>query len=195
MPESQYNQAVTVSTGDPETVSDSPARVEAQGGWFGQLGQYTTIKRPGPAGTRGAEAYRDVAYRYVKMDSTMSIAPYLGAVAWWSNRAAYTVTTSNANRGAIAGVFQNPASKPLNAARGDYCFIATGGPATVKMVDAPASSPAAIGIFVIPSATAAKADTIAAGGAATYPTLGITEGTWNPVTTEAIVELRIPATP
>ncbi len=195
MPENQRQQAMYVSTGDPETVSDSPARVEAQGGWKGQLGNYVTNKRPGPAGTRGNEDYRDVTYRYVKMDSSMSFAPYLGAVAWWANRPAYTVTTDNTNRGARAGVFQNPPSKPLNAARGDYCYIATGGPATVKMVDAPAASPAGIGIFVIPSATAAKADTIAAGGAATYPTLGVTSGTWNPVTTEAVVELTIPDTP
>ncbi len=195
MPENQRQQAMYVSTGDPETVSDSPARVEAQGGWKGQLGNYVTVKRPGPAGSRGTEDYRDVTYRYVKMDSSMSVAPYKGAVAWWADRAAYQVTTDSTNRGARAGVFQNPPTKPLNVARGDYCYIATGGPATVKLVDAPASAPTAVGIFVVPSGTDAKADTLAAGTAAAYPPLGVTTGVWDPVNTEAIVELTIPDTP
>lgn len=197
MPENQRQQAMYVSTGDPETVSDSPARVEnPAGGWYGQLGRYVTVKRPGPAGTPGVEDYRDVTYRYVRCDSTMSVAPYKGAVAWWSNRQQYRVTTIPTNRrGAIAGVFQNPPAYPINAAAGHYCYIATGGPATVKLVDAPAASPALVGLFVIPSATNAKADTLAAGTAASYPQLGVTTGTWDAVNTEAVVELRIPDTP
>jgi hypothetical protein len=195
MPENQRQQAMYVSTGDPETVSDSPARVEKQGGWSGQLGRYVTVKRPGPAGSPGNEDYRDVTYRYVKMDSTMSIAPYKGAVAWWADRTQHIVTTDPTNRGARAGVFQNPPTAPLNVARGDYCYIATGGPATTKLVDAPAAAPTGIGLFVIPSATAGKADTLAAGTAATYPPLGVTTGVWNAVTCEAIVELTIPDTP
>jgi len=196
MPENQRQQAVTVTTGDPETVSDSPARVESAFGWLGQLGRYVTVKRPGPAGTRGHEAYRDVTYRYVKCDSTMTTAPYIGATAYWSSRINYLVTTDpTGHLGARAGIFQNPATHPIDAAHGHYCFIATGGPATVKIVDAPTAAPTLIGVYCVPSATVGKADVLAAGTAATYPPFGVTTGQWNAVTCEAIIELTIPDTP
>lgn len=191
MPENQRLQAMTVTTGDPETVSDSPSRVEGAGGWAGQIGRYVTNKRPGKAGTPGEEHYRDVTYRYVQCDSSMTVAPYRGAVAWWADRKLYKVTTSSANRGAIAGVFQYA----VNAAAGHYCYIATGGPALVKFVDAPTDTPDDDGQFVIPSGTDAKADCLAAGTAASYPPLGVSEGDYDAVNCEAVVELRLPDTP
>ena len=186
------NQALVVTTGNPETVSDSPARVEGPGGWKGQLGKYVTVKQPGPAGTPGAEEYRTKTYQYVKMDSTMSVTPYAGAVAWWATKAEKTVTTSSTNRGDRAGIFQYAA----NAAAGHYCYIQTKGPATVKFIDAVTAAPnAAVGQFVIPSGTDAKADCLAAGTAASYPVLGRTVGDWDAVNTVGTVELEIPETP
>jgi len=185
-------QAMMVTTGNPETVSDSPARVEGAGGWLGQLGKYATVRQPTAGGTPDNEEYRDKTYQYVKLDSSMSVTPYAGAVAWWANRAQKLVTTAATNRGDRAGIFQGAP----NAAAGHYCYIQTRGPASVKFVDAPTAAPsAATGSYVIPSATAAKADCLAAGTAPTYPHLGRSIGNYNPVTCVGIVELEIPELP
>lgn len=181
--------ALTITTGDPETVNDGAARVESQaGGWVGQLGGYVNLKQPSGVGVgaAGVESYREKEYRYIRVDSAVTVAPYRGAIAWWYNKARFLVTTSPTNRrGAIAGVFQNAVTP------GNYGFVQTAGPGTTKLIDAPTASPAVVGVFVIPSATAAKADALAAGSAATYPVLGLTSGTWDPVTCEAVVELSI----
>lgn len=184
MPQNQRQQAMYVSTGDPETVNDSPAKVFA----IGQVGRYLTYKQPGPAGTPGAEDYRDKVYRYVWTDSSMSVAPYRGAVAWWKDRTTFKTTTDATNRGQRAGVFQGPVTP------GNYCFVQTGGPATVKFVDAPTATPNVAGRYVIPSATASKADCLGTGTAATFPPLGTIAITnnYNPADVTAIVDLEIP---
>src|SRR5262245_53741919 len=149
-----------VSTGDPETVNDPTPQYK------GMVGMRYTIVQP-PRSTPGAEAGRSKRYQYVQTDSTMSVAPFPGAVAWWSDKTAYKVTTSptTLGRGRIAGVFQNAITP------GFYGFVQFEGPATVKFVDAVTATPTAAGLFVIPSATAGKADCLAAGNAATYPVL------------------------
>lgn len=196
MSQAHSNQPLYVQSGDPETVNDSASKIFA----IGQLGKYITIKRPGPAGTAAgsAEDYRDHTYRYVRTDSTMSTAPYLGAVAWWSDKSRYLVTTSPTAtaRGQIAGIFKNSYS-PL----GGYVYIQTSGPSTVKFVDAPAAA-IAVGVAAIPSATAGKADTVAAGTAPTYPVLGwiaAAPGTATPSGSAAsqtwVVDLFIPEQP
>jgi len=199
MSQAHSSQAQYVTSGDPETVNDSDAKVMAPG----QLGKYITIKRPGPAGTAAGspEDYRDHTYRYVIADSTMSTAPYPGAVAWWSDKSRFKVTTSPTAtaRGLIAGVFKNSYS-PL----GGRIFIQTSGPSTVKFVDAPTAA-IAVGVSVIPSATAGKADTTAAGTAPPYPTLGIIAGipnssgvvaaSGNPANATWVVDLFIPEQP
>lgn len=181
------SQTSWVSTGDPETVDDSPGKLFAPE----QVGKYVTIKQPGPAGTPGAEEYREKSYRYVRTDSTMSVAPFKGALAWWSDRKIYLVTTSptKLGRGRVAGVFQNAPTL------GNYCFIQTAGPATVKFVDAPTATPTAAGLFVIPSATPGKADCLAAGSAATYPVIGVSAGAMNLGDNTAVVDLNIPDIP
>lgn len=180
MSQNHSNQALYVQSGDPETVNDSDAKVMAPG----QLGKYITIKRPGPAGTADGspEDYRDHTYRYVVADSTMSVQPFPGAVAWWSDKSKYKVTTSPTAvaRGQIAGVFKNSYS-PL----GGKIFIQTAGPSTVKFVDAPTAA-VAVGVAVIPSATAGKADTTAAGTAPPYPVLGWVAGIPNSSGTVAV---------
>jgi hypothetical protein len=187
-------QAQFVSTGNPETVSDDPSK---RGFISGQLGNYVIVQQPGTpnptAGEGQDEENRNKTYRYVVTDSTMSVAPFKGAVAWWADKSRFKVTTSPTAeaRGRRAGVFQGAPTK------GHACFIQTGGPATVKFVDGVAGGApwATKGLSVIPSATAGKADTIAAGTAPTYPILGLSMGTGNAAAAEAVVDLDIPDTP
>lgn len=195
MSQAHSNQALYTQNGDPEQENTSPSKVYA----VGQLGKYITIKRPGPAGAAAgqAEDYRDHTYRFVIADSTMTTAPYLSAVAWWSDKSRFKVTTSPTAtaRGQIAGVFKTAVTV------GNYCYIQTSGPSTVKFVDAPTAA-IAVGVSAIPSATAGKADTTAAGTAPPYPTLGIiaaTPGTSTPSGSAAsqtwVVDLSIPEQP
>jgi hypothetical protein len=51
----------------------------------------------------------------------------------------------------------------------------------------------ATGLFVIPSATAGKADCLAAASAATYPVLGLSASVMDP-NAEGIVDLDVPET-
>mgnify|MGYP001572799895 FL=1 len=177
------SQTSWVSTGDPETVDDSPSKLFAPD----QVGKYVTIKQPGPAGTPGAEEYREKTYRYVRTDSTMTTAPYKGALAWWSNRITFLVTTNPATlgQGRVAGVFQSAPTL------GNYCYIQTAGPATVKFIDAPTAAPTVAGLFVIPSSTAGKADCLGAGTGATYPSIGVSASALNLGNNTGIVDLNI----
>ena len=186
-------QAQYVSTGDPETVDDDPTKKSFV---YGQLGNYVVIQQPGPrseAGEGQDEEYRNKTYRYVKTDSTMTVAPYKGAVAWWADKSRFMVTTTVATtaRALRAGVFQFAVTK------GHACFIQTGGPATVKFVDAVAGGNpyTTAGIPCIPSATNGKADTDNVGVAPTYPALGYSIGSGNAAACTAIVDLAIPDTP
>lgn len=187
-------QAQFVSTGDPETVSDNVAK---RGFISGQLGNYVVIQQPStpnPTGGEGQdEEKRNKTYRYVIADSSMSVAPFKGAVNWWSDKSRFKVSTNptataRSNR---SGVFQSAVTK------GDACFVQVGGPATVKFIDAvTGGNPYTTkGLWVIPSATAGKADTVAEGTAPGYPTLGRTVGVGNAAAAEAVVDLDIPDTP
>ena len=175
--------AMWVSTGDPETVNDSTPQYK------GQVGMRVTVIQPTRAAV-GAESGRSKTYQYVQTDSTMSVAPFPGAVAWWADKTKYMTTTSPTalGRGRIAGVYQNAITP------GYYGFVQTEGPATVKFIDAVAAAPTVAGLFVIPSATAGKADTLAAGTAATYPTLGVTAGVYDAAQALAVVDLDVPQT-
>jgi hypothetical protein len=124
----------------------------------------------------------------VRTDSTMTTAPFDGASAWWKNKLTYQVTTSPTDRrGQIAGVFLG------NITVGRLAIIQTGGRhGKVKFIDAVTSTPDASGKIVIPSATAAKADCLAAGSAATYPVMGVSAGTYNAAEATCPVDLNIP---
>ena len=192
MSESHRSQPMFVSTGNPETVSDSPSRVESSAGWRGQLGKFLTVKQPGPAGTPGVEEYRDKTYRYVRTDSSMTVAPFLGAVAWWRSRQTYLVTTDVSaaeSQNAVAGVFQYPVTP------GDYCFVQTRGPASVKFNDAEALAAQTAGNQAIPSSTDGKADTETAGTAPTYALIGYCTGNGDAAAALAVVELELPEKP
>jgi len=183
MPNRWEMPPVYLQSGDPE--QENTPTLHAPG----TLGARFTVIQPtrSPA---GAEAGRSKTYQLIKTDSTMSVAPFRGAVAWWSDKTQYLVTTSPTalGRGRVAGVFQNAITP------GYYGCIQRGGPATVKFVDAPTAAPTAAGLFVIPSATAGKADCLAAGSAATYPALGVSSGAYNAMEAEGVVDLDVPET-
>lgn len=183
MPNNTRQQGIWIQTGDPETVDEVSPYAP------GQLGSRVTVIQPGPrGGTPGAEENRPKTYQYIRTDSSMTVSPYRGAVAWWADSANYLVTTAATNRGRVAGVFQTAITV------GNYGFIQTKGPATVKFVDAPTANPTAAGLSVIPSGTAAKADCLAAGTAPTYPALGVSVSIYDAANTEAVVELDCPET-
>lgn len=123
----------------------------------------------------------------VRTDSTATTAPYASAVAWWADRTTYQVTTTVTNRrGQVAGIFQGSVTP------GNLALIVTNGRRAVKFVDSPTAAPTAAGLIVIPSATSAKADCLAAGSAATYPAIGRSAGALNGGTAEALVDIDIP---
>jgi hypothetical protein len=171
-------QAVYLQSGDPENENTPTLQ------YPGLLGARFVVVQPNRSAP-GAEAGRSKTYQLVKTDSTMTVAPFLGAVAWWSDKTQYLVTTTvtTLGRGRVAGVFQNAISL------GNYGCIQKGGPATVKFVDAPTANPTAAGLFVIPSATNAKADCLAAGSAPTYPILGVSAGVYDAANAQGVVDL------
>lgn len=183
MSNNERQQAMWVSTGDPETVNDSRLPMP------GQLGRYLTVKQPTSAAP-GVESGRDKTYRYIQVDSS-SPAPFAGATAWWKTKEAFKVTTDATNRNNRAGVFQGAITP------GNYGYIQTGGPATTKFVDAPTSLPNVAGRAVIPSATNGKADCLAVGTAPTHNLLGWVALTpsYNGSDSTAVVELDIPDNP
>ena len=188
MPNRWEMPPVYLQSGDPEREAVTTLHAP------GLLGSRFTVIQP----TRtppGIEDGRAKTYQLVQTDSSMSVAPFKGAVAWWSDKTRYLVTTSPTalGRGRIAGVFQNDESQYPIAA-GQYTCIQTHGPGSVKFVDAPTAAPTVAGLFVIPSATAGKADALAAGSSPTYPVLGVTAGALQGGTALAVVELSVPET-
>jgi hypothetical protein len=178
------NQAVYLQSGDPEQ-ENTPTLA-----YKGTLGTRFTVVQPTRV-TPGAEAGRSKTYQLVKTDSSMSVAPFPGAVAFWSDKTGYVTTTTvtTLGRGRIAGVYQNAITP------GNYGCIQTEGPATVKFIDTVTQANlTTAGNFVIPSATAGKADVIAAGSSSTYPSLGLTAGTMNLGDNTAVVDLDVPQT-
>jgi len=125
----------------------------------------------------------------------MTVAPFKGAVAWWSTRATYLVTTSATNRNSVAGIFQNDeAVTPIKA--GQFCFVQVEGPAITKFIDGDALTAATTNTRqVIPSATDGKAAVMALGTAPTHTVIGQTVGSGTAALALAVVELAIPQQP
>lgn len=188
MPNRESLPPVYLQSGDPEREAVTTLHAP------GTLGSRFTVIQPSRT-PPGAEDGRAKTYQLVQTDSSMSVSPFKGAVAWWSDKTKYLVTTTVTalGRGRVAGVFQNDeAAYPITP--GQYCCIQTKGPGVVKFVDAPTAAPSAAGLFVIPSATAGKADCLGAGSAATYPALGVSAGALQGGTALAIVDLDVPET-
>src|SRR5262245_60615168 len=92
--------AVYLQSGDPEQ-ENAPTLYAP-----GMLGARFTVIQPGRVAP-GPEEGRSKRYQVVRTDSTMTVAPFRGAVAYWADKSRYLVTTSAANRNRTAGVFQN----------------------------------------------------------------------------------------
>lgn len=157
------NQAIYVTTGDPTTVNETTPYAP------GQLGKEITVFNT--ANVSPGQAAK--TFKYVQVDST-SASPYLGSVAWWSDRDNFKVTLAATNRGQVAGAFQAAFPTP-----GNFGYIQTGGPGIVKLIDAVTATPTAGGLFIVPSATNGKADCLASGSAATFRVLATSNGTIN----------------
>lgn len=148
----------------------------------GQLGCETTVRNASQFGVgviSGQVAQADggkegKTFKFVQVDSAAPVAPYQGALAWWSDKDNFIVTTSATNRNQIAGVFCSPFPQ-----LGNYGFIQIQGPCLVKFVDAPTAAVAATGTLVIPSATNGKADNLAVGTAPTHVVMGRGNGVIN----------------
>ncbi len=188
MPNNIRQQGTWTGTGDPETYS-SPSLYAP-----GLLGSRVTVVQP-TAGVPAAEAGRAKTYQLVQSDSSMTTAPFKGAVAWWATRSTYLVTTDSTNRNSVAGVFQNDETvNPITV--GHFCFVQVEGPGSTKFTDATAAGAAStIGLHVIPSGTDGKAQTEAAGTAPTYTDMGVTVGVGDAPNALAVVELNIPQQP
>jgi len=177
------------STGDPTTSIETTPYAP------GMLGSSVTVKSERAIPAAGLPAGRIRTWQYVQGDSSMAVAPFLGAVMWWSNKTNYLVTTDLTvmGRGNVAGVCQVPAGTPFPA--GSFFWIQRQGPGLVKLVNGEASTPTATNALqVIPSATSGKADTMAAGTAATYPVLGVTMAAKNAGDQTVLVSLDVPET-
>lgn len=179
---------VYLQSGDPET--ESTATLHA-GGLLGSRFTIVSPLRSAP-GTETASAGRSKRYQLVKTDSSMAVSPFPGATAWWSDRSAYLVTTSQSanSRNDVAGVFK----RAWNAA-GDYMCVQITGPSIVKLIDA-ATGTVAAGASVIPSSTDGKADVISIGTAPTHVPLGRISAplTFNAASREVLVDLDVPET-
>ena len=189
MSPSRWEQpAVYLQSGDPEQESVSTLHAP------GTLGARFTMVNPlrSAPGVESASAGRSKRYQLVKTDSTMAVAPYNGATAWWQDRAGYVVTTAPTanNRNDVAGVFCR-----AWAAAGDYMCVQIGGPKTVKVLDADVAALAA-GDAIIPSATASKATRVAIGTAPTHRVLGTVASplTVNVLDATVLVDLDVPET-
>ncbi len=152
-------QAVFLQSGDARTENRVPDSYST-----GQLGQHLWQKDP----TDG----RDKKHQLVQVDSTMDVVPSPGAIAWWADRDTYSVTTdsSAAGRGNVAGMFHVTMTAAELLARHIVCIQKRG----FASVQVDTGTPTAAGLFVIPSATDAKADVLAAGTASSYPRIGKT---------------------
>lgn len=177
----QYNPS-----GDPETANSASCLVP------GQLGRYLEVKQPtsGIPSDNGDPTGTTKQYRFIRVDSGMSVSPSKGLVAFWLNKEKGLVTTDLSRaggRGRIAGVFQNAITP------GNYGYIQTGGLGLVLFKSAGRTAdPTAAGLFVVAdSVQTAKADCLAAGTAPSYPFLGWSAG---PIQNDnfAIVNLNVP---
>ena len=188
-PNSWFSQPVFIPGGDPEAMNEPTLA------YPGQLGiRFSYINPPRTIPVDSAvletgEAGLPKSFKLVKTDSTMAVAPYDGAVAWFADQANYVVTTTvtTLGRGRVAGVFKNVVTP------GNFTCIQVKGKGKVNFIDAVVvANVTPAGNFVIPSATNAKADVIAAGSPATYPTIGRTAGALQGGTAMAIVDIDVP---
>ena len=183
MPNAWFSQPVFIPGGDPEQMNEPSLA------YPGQLGiRFSYIQPPRTPPSAGSEEGQPKSFQLVQSDSSMSVAPYDSAVAWWASRVNYLVTTNAATpgRSRIAGIFKTAVTP------GNFCCIQQKGLSAVKIIDAPTASPTAAGLMVVPSTTNGKADVLASGTAYTFGRIGMTIGTMNLGDNTCLVDLDVP---
>jgi len=187
MPNRWEQPAIYLQSGDPEQ-ENVPTLL-----YPGLLGARFTVIQPSRVAP-AAEAGRSKRYQIIKTDSTMAVAPYEGAVGWWADQAAYTVTTTSPStaqtRNRVAGAFCNAITP------GYYGCVQIAGPGKVKLIDAVVQANVVAGAYIVPSATNGKADVVAAATAPTAQPLGQVAQplTFNVADLTVVVDLAIPET-
>lgn len=183
------NQPMYVQSGNLETENVLASADLYPGSLGSRVTVNTSTGATGASSASGGGGAVGKTYQRIQVDSSVSVAPFPGAVAWWSDKTRSLVTTAATSRGRVAGVFRNAISP------GNIGFIQTQGPSVpVKFVDAPTAAPSATTTtFVIPSATAGKADAVTTAPA--FPSMGITVSALQGGTSVALVDLDVPETP
>lgn len=159
MPNNNFQQTPYLQSGNPATENRAKASGTDAPSYDGQIGSRFTFIDPADGLAK--------RWQLVEQDSVVDVAASAGAVAWWRDATGYRVTTdvSVAGRGNVAGVY--PTLIDVN----NIGCIQIAGPADVQFS---AGTPSTAGLMVIPTATDAKAEALAAGGPLTYPPLGVT---------------------
>lgn len=139
----------------------------------------TELQYPGQLGLVSRTKCRDGIDRdlqIVQADSILGTALTASQVVWWLDQDAYRVTNDpTGRRGDVAGVVGENVDGEI-AVNAYTSIVKRGRAHGVKFLDAPTAAPSTAGLIVIPSATAGRADALAAGSAATYPPIGRTTG-------------------
>jgi hypothetical protein len=189
MPNNWGQNAVYLQSGDPEAENAASLL------YPGQLGTRFTVIEPTrslPSKTSGAG--RPKRYQLVQTDSSMTVAPYRSAVAWWSDQSKYLVTTNSPTttqtRSRVAGVFVNAITP------GNYGCVLITGLGLVKLIDGVNQANVVAGAFVIPSSTNGKADVVGSGSAPTLVSLGTISDplSFNTTDLTVLVDLQLPDT-
>lgn len=188
MSPSRYEQpTVYLQSGDPEN-ENVPTLL-----YPGQLGIRFTVTAPqrsAPSTTAG----RSKRYQLVKTDSTMTTAPFPGAVAYWGDKTQYVVTTTAPSvavgRNRLAGKFSNPITP------GNFGCVQFEGPGFVKLIDAVTQGNVVAGAYIVGSATNGKADVVATATAPTQTPLGTVASplVFNVTDLTVAVDLSVPET-
>lgn len=188
MSPSRYEQpAYYLQSGDPENENASSLA------YPGQLGVRFTVvspQRSAPSTTAG----RSKRYQIVKTDSTMAVAPYLGATAYWGDKTQYVVTTISPTvaqgRNRIAGRFCN------GVVPGNITCVQFEGPGLMKLIDGVTQANVVAGAYVVPSSTNGKADVVAASTAPTQQPFGVVSSplVFNAADLTVAVDLNVPET-
>ena len=187
MPNRWETPPIFLRSGDPEGENEATLQ------YPGQLGTRFTVIQPSRSAP-GVEAGRAKRYQLVQSDSSMTVAPYPGAVAYWSDKTKYLVTTNAPSdaraRNRHAGIHQNSVTP------GNFTCVQIDGPGIVKLIDAVTQANVVAGAYVVPSSTNAKADVVATGTAPTNTPLGIVASplTFNVADLTVVTDLAIPET-
>jgi hypothetical protein len=193
MSPSRFEQpTVYLQSGDPEG-ENNPTLA-----YPGQLGIRFTMISPqrGAPGTASGTAGRSKRYQLVKTDSTMTVAPFPGATAYWGDKSQYVVTTNNPTnaygRNRVAGRFCNLVTP------GNITCVQIGGPGIMKLIDGVTQANVLPGAYVIadPAGANAKAQVTATGTAPVTQPFGTVASplNFNTAALEVMVDLNVPET-